>query len=226
MFVGFQAAPGFRRTPGWSCRVLRPPRLQVRDHPDVAVRGLMMDAGRRYWQPDMLRTLLRELAWQHGNRLQLHLTEWNGFRVRLADPRFTACHGDHREPSGAALSRLRRRRPAQRRFGVHRLPTPSWTVDITRPGNRAWVKDLVAAFAAELDADAVHLGADEWPDEPDMAGCAALAEHARSIDPGYNATDAMVHFVDELAAIVRGQERRAEIWNGRSATSSSLPCIC
>lgn len=58
------------------------------DVPRVGVRGLMLDAGRRYWSMRSLHRVLDEMAWNGLNRLQLHLTEWNAFRIALDDPRF------------------------------------------------------------------------------------------------------------------------------------------
>lgn len=65
----------------------------IRDCPRLPVRGLLIDAGRRYWQPETLRRVLDEMAWHGLNRLQLHLTEWNAFRIRLSDPRFAGLAG-------------------------------------------------------------------------------------------------------------------------------------
>lgn len=58
------------------------------DGPCTPVRGVCLDVGRRYWQPERLHSLLDEMAWLGLNRLQLHLTEWNAFRIGLADQRF------------------------------------------------------------------------------------------------------------------------------------------
>ena len=223
-------------------------RQEVIDAPQVAVRGMMIDAGRRYWQPDTLRALIRELAWWHGNRLQLHLTEWNGFRVRLDDPRFADLATDPAYSAAEIRELIAYARslhvevvpeldlPAHATAIIDKRPqlrfddadggavlndgscftgslTRSWTVDITRPQNREWLRELVAAFATELDPVAVHLGADEWRSDADMAGCTALSGYAYSLDPTYTATDALVYVVDELAEVVRAQGRRVEIWN-------------
>ncbi|HEX6684578.1 MAG TPA: family 20 glycosylhydrolase [Candidatus Limnocylindrales bacterium] len=224
------------------------PLLEVADEPAMAVRGVMIDAGRRFWSPRTLRALVRDLAWWHGNRLQLHLTEWNGFRVRLSDERFSGLATEPAYTSAeirdligyarkwhvelvpeidlpAHATAMIEQRPSLRfadggggaplNDGSYFTggPTPSWTVDITKAANRQWLRDLVSAFGSELDPVAVHLGADEWPPESEMAGCAELSGYATGLDPAYNATDAMVHTVNDLASVVRAQGRRAEIWN-------------
>jgi hexosaminidase len=217
------------------------------DWPAVAVRGAMLDLGRRYWSPEYLRAFIRRLAWLGGNRMQLHLTEWNAFRVRLADPRFAGL-ADAQAYRAAELrdliaygrrlhvdvvpeidlpahaTAITRYRPGLRFAGegaeaansgarFTRQPTDGWTIDITRPGNRAWVRELLTAFATELDAPRVHIGGDEWQDDRELARCADLVGYARSLHPDYRPTDALVCFVNELVALLREQGREVELWS-------------
>ncbi|WP_133406479.1 family 20 glycosylhydrolase [Parashewanella tropica] len=58
----------------------------VSDFPTLPERGIMIDAGRKYWQLSYLKDLIRVLGWQKMNRLHLHLTEWNAFRLSSNNP--------------------------------------------------------------------------------------------------------------------------------------------
>ncbi|MEV0589030.1 family 20 glycosylhydrolase [Nonomuraea sp. NPDC050310] len=211
----------------------------------LAVRGVMLDLGRRYWELDYLRAFIPRIAALGYNRLQLHLTEWNAFRLRLPDyeglaaersytpeeindlVRLAAGHGVEVVPEidlpahATAIIRyhpeLRFTGPGAEHFNDgaywHGSPTDGWTMDITGEANRDWIKGLLAAFTDALETPAVHLGGDEWPIEPGLSACAALNDHARSLDPAYTAGDALVAFMNELAGVVRSRGRRPEMWN-------------
>lgn len=199
------------------------PRLTIEDGPRVATRGVMLDMGRRHWGLPYLRKLVRRLAWLGYNRLQLHLTEWNGFRVRLpgyedlaTEPAYSveelgeliafarSLHIDvvPEIDLPAHTTTLIEKRPFLRpddevlNDGSNwtGFPTPSWTMDIASPSNREWIKDLLGAFCDAFETDSVHIGGDEWP----------------SI-PGY--ADMMIDFLDELAEVVRKHGKRPELWN-------------
>ncbi|WP_265443287.1 family 20 glycosylhydrolase [Flexivirga meconopsidis] len=60
----------------------------VEQSPALTVRGVCLDVGRRRWRTETLRAFIDEMAWLGLNRLQLHLTEWNAFRIGLSDIRF------------------------------------------------------------------------------------------------------------------------------------------
>ncbi|PRB09219.1 family 20 glycosylhydrolase [Microbacterium sp. MYb62] len=70
------------------------PEMRIEDAPRLAVRGICLDLGRRYWSLTTLYSLVDEMAWRGLNRLQLQLTDWNGFRVRLAGERFAVLASD------------------------------------------------------------------------------------------------------------------------------------
>ncbi len=54
----------------------------VRDFPRYRERGFMIDVGRKYFEMDYLKRLMRKLAWQKMNFLHIHFTDWNGFRLK------------------------------------------------------------------------------------------------------------------------------------------------
>jgi hexosaminidase len=51
------------------------------DYPTFESRGIMIDAGRRYFQVAYLEDVIRQLAWQKMNTLHMHFTEWSAFRL-------------------------------------------------------------------------------------------------------------------------------------------------
>ncbi|MFE3450481.1 family 20 glycosylhydrolase [Nonomuraea sp. NPDC059194] len=221
----------------------RLPRGVIEDGPAVAVRGVMLDLGRRHWSLDYLRGFVRRMAWLGYNRLQLHLTEWNGFRVRLPGFEELATEPAYAVPELAELiayaqahhievvpeidlpahtTAVIEQRPELRSADAvlndgsnwTGFPTPSWTMDITRPDNRAWIRRLLAAFCdAFPTVERIHIGGDEWPVEPDLSRAAELAAYARSLRADYTPNDALVAFVNELAAVVRERGRQPELWN-------------
>ncbi|MET4754962.1 glycoside hydrolase family 20 zincin-like fold domain-containing protein [Endozoicomonas sp. NE40] len=61
-------------------------RGEVTDYPSLTERGIMVDAGRKYWEVDSLKDVIRQMGWMKMNRLHLHLTEWNAFRLDSDNP--------------------------------------------------------------------------------------------------------------------------------------------
>ncbi|MFE2728622.1 family 20 glycosylhydrolase [Kitasatospora sp. NPDC059327] len=62
------------------------------DSPAKPIRGVLLDMGRKYWQPGYIEDLIREMAWVKANVLVMHFAEAEGFRLNspdypgLADP--------------------------------------------------------------------------------------------------------------------------------------------
>lgn len=55
------------------------PKGQIRDYPDYALRGFMMDCGRKFIPMSYLRDLVKVMAYYKMNTLQIHLND-NGFK--------------------------------------------------------------------------------------------------------------------------------------------------
>lgn len=233
----------------------RIPSGTIEDAPLRGVRGVCVDAGRRYWQLETLYQLVESLAWQGMNRLQLHLTEWNGFRIRLADPRFAglAAADSYSSADLNALIGFARRRqvkvsvelnlPAHCTALIQGMmtsgvdarfpssdeilndgtewtgsPTASWLLNVTNPEVRAFIKELVAAFAREVDADSYHLGGDEWFGPQELANSPALEAYAAELSAarslvGLQPADVIVDFLNELAAPLLEKGSKVELWN-------------
>ena len=57
------------------------PRGAATDYPLIAMRSVMIDTGRHYYQVDQIDELLRDMAWKKLNTLHLHFTDWPAFRL-------------------------------------------------------------------------------------------------------------------------------------------------
>lgn len=53
----------------------------VIDAPAYAERSVLLDVGRKYYSPEWIKNLLREMAWNQLNTLYLHLTDDEGVRI-------------------------------------------------------------------------------------------------------------------------------------------------
>ncbi|QAY62158.1 hypothetical protein ET495_01430 [Xylanimonas allomyrinae] len=69
------------------------PPVEISDHPRFAVRGLMLDPARNFIDVDAVKAVLDEMAAVKLNRLHLHLTDDQGWRLQIDSwPRLTG-HG-------------------------------------------------------------------------------------------------------------------------------------
>ena len=57
------------------------PAVDIKDWPRVGWRGMMLDTGRKYMQPDFVEQQLRQASWLGLNVFHMHVSEWNAFRL-------------------------------------------------------------------------------------------------------------------------------------------------
>ena len=84
------------------------PRGQARDWPKQRERGVLFDAGRKYYSPDFIVQTIREMSYLRLNTIQFHFTDNNAFR--LVSDRFPSWL--RRRPTRRPTSPGSRRRPA------------------------------------------------------------------------------------------------------------------
>jgi hexosaminidase len=215
------------------------PRGKAFDHPRCAVRGQMIDVGRKFLPMEYLRSEVRRMAWMKLNSLHLHLTEWNGFRFEsLEFPGLASA--DHytqqelRELDAYAAQwgvrivpeidvpghavwltryepRLRTRSPVLDYAGWPGGRGGGWTLDLTSDFARDLVRRLVLEVADVFSGEFVHIGSDEVPLQTRENQDPELLAYAHSKGLRY-AGDVLVDFIDELAAALRERGKRAEIW--------------
>ncbi|MGS2619415.1 family 20 glycosylhydrolase [Micromonospora sp. LZ34] len=220
----------------------------VRDVPDQQYRQVMLDAGRKYWQPDYLKNLVRQMSWHKMNTLFLHLSDAEGFRLDsrafpgLADPdvsydeeeiadlvAFAADHHVMVVPGidvpghGTVLSDH-----FQIGFGdganpclrahMHSHLTPDWAIDITDARSTQTSVALLEEFLPWFDAPYAHLGADELPGQ--LGNCPRV-RNALDADPDVSTLgDLLSRFINDLDDTVNRLGKRTIIYNGVEHMSS------
>lgn len=51
------------------------------DKPDCAERGFFLDCGRKYYSPEWIKDMIKEISWSNMNAIYLHFSEEMGFRL-------------------------------------------------------------------------------------------------------------------------------------------------
>jgi hexosaminidase len=205
-----------------------------RDWPRYPERGLMLDAGRRFFPARWIEERIRELADLKLNYLHLHLSDNQGFRVE------SETHPEIVSPEHLTKAELRRIvRVAERRhitvvpeidmpghmtaalaphpelqlrnaFGE---PAPD-RLDVTNPAALRFARELVEEYLPLFPGPYWHGGADEYMAAAEYPLYPRLAEYARGrYGPQANAKDAVHGFVNWLDDLVRSHGKTLRIWH-------------
>ncbi len=59
------------------------------DSPDTLERGLFLDCARKYFTPDWIKDMIREISWSNMNTLYLHFSEEMGLGIKLDESDFS-----------------------------------------------------------------------------------------------------------------------------------------
>lgn len=65
------------------------------DAPDTKERTLMLDCARKYFSPEFICNLIRQMSWMGMNTLELHLTEEQGIRADIWDETYFQSENDY-----------------------------------------------------------------------------------------------------------------------------------
>jgi hexosaminidase len=214
---------------------------EITDWPEYPQRGLMVDAGRKYFTPEWHAARIRELGWLKLNTYHLHLSDGSGFRLEsethpeivtrpalsraevlelldLAERHHVTVIPEidtpgHLEAALAAHPDLQLVTAAGRRH-------PS-NLDYSKPEARAFAHDLIGEIAELFPGPLVHLGGDEyfgypWDTENKITGenCPQLLDHARR-EAGPDATllDGFTHYQNGLIELLGRHGKQAVVWN-------------
>lgn len=210
------------------------PRGTAQDWPRYGERGVMIDVGRKYYQPSSVEQLIRTAAWYKLNTVHLHLTEYNAFRLNSPKfPGLAAAQSYDRADIDAFESVAARYHvtiipeidlPAHATAITDHWPQTVWdcaamnnerghdfTVDVTKPATLEVVKELLDEFVPWFSGPVFHVGTDEYPYQTTQEKCPELVDYAAA--NGYaNTSDVMVGFIDYLDSIVRQNGRTTEAW--------------
>lgn len=158
----------------------------VIDSPEHGERAVMLDCGRKYFSPDSIKRLVREMSYLKLNTLQMHISDNVGFRVEcesypmiVSEEHLT--RSDVRDIIAYARDRhveiiLDLDTPSHldhilESFPEYRLTLQDGTVldnalDITIPEARDMVKDILLEMMDVFASDVVHIGGDEYLPAP------------------------------------------------------------
>jgi N-acetyl-beta-hexosaminidase len=216
----------------------------ARDFPQFKKRGIMIDAGRKFWGMDYLKKTIRKLAWYKMNFIHMHFTDWSGFRLKSDTyPGLAAQQAyskdDIRElqdfakkyqvmlvpeidlPAHAtaitdynpALAfKCQSMREARWQGEEANQAGKAWTLDVTRPEVREWIKALLDEFVPLFDAPIFHLGGDEYQYDAQKYACPELvaAMKARGYShPG----DVFIEWLNEVNEQIKSYGKQTQIWN-------------
>ncbi|MFF4814795.1 family 20 glycosylhydrolase [Kitasatospora sp. NPDC001309] len=164
----------------------------VVDYPNYALRGLMLDVGRRYFTPEFIRSYIQWMGYQKLNTLQLHLNDneispanWStaqaAFRLRSDNPAFaglaaadgsyTKADWDSFEDTAAAVgvtiipeidAPAHARAFTRFKPGIGLNKGDSDELDLSKPAATDFMKSVYAEFTPWFRGPTVGIGADEY----------------------------------------------------------------
>lgn len=218
----------------------------VIDSPAYAERSVMIDVGRKYYSPEWMKNLLREMAWNQLNTLHLHLTDNEGVRVIFPSAPDTA------SPDAWSATELKDILDTAASYHIAVIPeieTPghmdwilrnrpefqlklsngqvvSKALDFSIPTAREFLKTLIGNLLDMFpDSRHVHLGADEYFLSPiNQNNTPQLAQYARDESglPTPTSEDAVRYFVNDLATLVQERGKIARVWNDGAVNRKAI----
>lgn len=218
------------------------PKARSTDRPAQPVRMTMLDAGRKYWQPEYLEKLVRRMADQKLNTLFLQFSDSEGFR--LFSPEFPGLADPAHSYDRADIERLKR---VAARYHVQVMPgidvpghatvitdafgigfgdgpdpctqahthshlTPNWMVDLTSEKAVGTTRRIVDEFAGWFDAPLFSIGADELPGQ--LANCPRVKNHLAADPDTSTLGDLLNGYINTLDDVVAEHGKRTAIYNG------------
>ena len=218
-------------------------RGRIRDAPSYVERGLMIDAGRKYFTPHWFAQELRELAWLKLDFIHLHLSDDQGFRI--------ASDSHSEVVSDRYLSKRQMRRIIRiaARYRIEVIPEIDMPghltqalsqhpglqledilgrrqpdkLDITNPDARAFALELIREYLPLFPGRYWDMGADEFlgiapvPEgvpNPAYAEYPQIEQYAkRRYGPDADAHDAVDGFIEQVRRLVERHGKTLRIWH-------------
>ncbi|MCY4631863.1 MAG: family 20 glycosylhydrolase, partial [bacterium] len=217
-------------------------RGRVRDWPSQEVRMVHLDVGRKHFGMEYLLDSLRMMAWHKMNVFVFHFSEQERFGLYSPDGMgedFAGLADEATAYSKADVARLEALAaelhmtimpgfefPAHARiiadyyqigFGHGSGPctnsaNPNWVIDFTKPAAVAKAKAIIEKFTPWFSGPWVHLGAEEVPGW--VGQCQRMRSYISATSGISNFGDALVHFINDLNATVKGLGKQTVIYNG------------
>ncbi|WXA85492.1 family 20 glycosylhydrolase [Pendulispora rubella] len=204
----------------------------ARDWPRYPERGLMVDAGRKYFTVGWLRGHIRELAYLKMNYFHLHLSDNKGFRLEsLAHPEIVST--DHY--SKAEIAELIALAKAYHVAIVPEIDMPGHMdpilaahpelklrssngtvqngfIDLSMERSYVLLQDLIEEHLPSFPSGYWHIGADEYVSK--YSDYPQLLAYARTkYGPNATARDVYYGFIHWANGIVRAAGKTTRMWN-------------
>ena len=213
----------------------------ARDWPRYPERGLMVDIGRKHFTPEWLAARIRDVAYLKMNRLHLHFSENQGWRIEserhpeivstehltkaevrdllaLAERHHVTVVPEIDMPGhmGAAL----RPHPELQLVDLLGQKSPN-ALDYTKPEGRRFAEELVDEYLDLFPGPFWHMGADEFlmtvpafATPLDELLYPQLEAYARETHgPGATANDGTLGFINAIGDRVRARGKTLRVWN-------------
>lgn len=207
------------------------------DYPKYKERGLMLDAGRKFFTIDFLKQYVKQMAWLKMNVLHLHLSDDQGFRLESDVPGLASAeHYTKAEMADfvafakkyyvtvvpeidvpAHASWMTAARPDLK----HACPNLAATgdLDLTNPNTLPFVKALIDEYIGLFEADSFHIGADEYTyftksranQLASLQACTEIMQKAAELgysDPG----DLYRQFINDVNGYIVAKGKKTRVW--------------
>ncbi len=209
----------------------------IEDYPDVGERGLHLDIARKYYSPEWIKKLIKEMSFNRLNTLQLHFSDNEGFRIE--------CEGYPEILSEKYLTKVEVKDIIMegKKYGVDIIPAidspghmgailknyPEYRIkdkdgeaeendlNINNSDAREMVKNIISEYTILFkDSKYFHLGGDEYIDFNELEDYPELKEFGQShVESGIiaNGLDGYTAYLNIMAEHVKSLGFIPRIWN-------------
>ncbi|MBN1575807.1 MAG: family 20 glycosylhydrolase [Chitinispirillaceae bacterium] len=210
------------------------------DRPAGRWRGVMVDAGRKYYTVEWLQALIRDMAYVKMNLFHFHLSDGlsttnnGGFRLQsIAHPEITSTQHYSRAEIQSLLTLAAKYHvtivpeidfpghvnwlyTAHRNvlLGSRVLDNQYWALDLSKDSAYTLVRDILDEFIPLFPGPFWHLGADEYMFIDEFASFPQLASWARNrYGVSAHANDCYRHFINRANEIIKSHGKTTWAWN-------------
>ena len=213
------------------------PAGRARDWPRYPQRGLMIDNGRKYFTRRWIESHIHELAYLKLNRLHLHFSDNQGFRIE------SESHPEIVSSAHLTMAEVRRILALARRYHVTVVPEfdmpghmraalarhpelqlrdcsgqrQADKLDVSLPAARRFARELIEEYTYLFPAREWHGGADEYLLPQPEAAYALYPQLQRYARERYGehaeGKDAYLDFINWMNDVVRARGKTLRIWH-------------
>ena len=207
------------------------------DYPETDERALHLDMGRKYFTPEWIKNLIKELSFSRLNTLQLHFSEHEGYRLE------SETYPDIMSDQYITKAQMREIIATAKKYGVEIIPSfdnpghlrtalrhhqdlclvDKWgqkdtgALDINKEEARQFVKNIIKEYA-ELFVDSryFHIGGDEFINFNNFGNYPSLTEFGQKHVPQgvtANGQDGYMAYINEIAKYTYDLGFVPRIWN-------------